>query len=859
MDEEMRSHIELRTQANIEAGMNPEEARFAALRQFGWTESIKETCRDQRGVRWLENLVQDIRYGARQLRKNPGFTAVAVLTLALGIGANTAIFSVIHGVLVRPLGLRDADRLVAVFERSPETGVQASPTSIGTLLDWRDGAASLAEIAAYTWGSFTLEDPVESVEIQGILVTGNYFTTLGVDPLIGRLIQPEDAVPSGGSEVVISSALWRERFGADPGVLGRTLTLDGTPSTIIGVMRTGIPAPGPDVDLWIPAALTNEAYTNRGLRVWHAVGRLAPGAAVGQADADIRATTERIAQTFPQSARGWTGGAIPLREQILGDVRSSLVGTFIAVGLLLIIACVNVANLLLARATGREREMAVRLAMGASRGRVIQQLLTESLVLAAAGGAAGVAVALGAHRLLLALEPGVIPRVEQISLNGFVLSFAVVLSLATGFIFGMAPALHGAGVNLTNTLKDGGQRGTTGGRSLHRVRRTLVAAQLALTVVLLSAAGLLLRTLGELRKVDPGFAHDEAVAARIFMDHGRYDTEERQTLYLQSLLDRVREVPGVTAAGATSALPMDAIGINFDLPFRTAATAGTPGGELPQADFRIVSAGYVEAMGMQMLSGRAFSSQDKADTPRVAMINQTMAEQYFVDSNPVGRQLQTVFGGWRWYEIVGVVANTRFYGLDAEPQAEMFVLHPQVPFGSMTVVARTAAGPGTLTASLRDAILNQDPNQPPHSILPVADLLADSIASERFYAVLLSIFAAVALALATAGIYGVLSYWVGQRRREIGVRIALGAGRREVFTLVVGSGMVLTAIGIGIGLAGAMFANRLIEGMLFGVASTDAATYVAVSVVLAIAAMLACWGPAYRAGRLDPIEALREE
>ncbi|MCZ6915710.1 MAG: ABC transporter permease [Gemmatimonadetes bacterium] len=867
IEEEFSFHIEQLVELLMAEGLPRADAEREAARRFGNAQLYRSSClamqvpRRDRGEKRerFGAMVRDIRYAWRTLLRAPGFSIVVVITLALGIGANTAIFSVVNGVLMRPLGFAEPDRLAVVWETNPASGMGVSAASVPTFLDWRTESKSFSSLTAYQWASITLQDPHEAVELQGILASGNYFTTLGVTPMLGRLFQQDDEVAGArGTVAVISHRLWRERFGGDPDIIGRTLTLDGSPLAVIGVMPPTHLAPSTASDVWIPTGFQAANVVNRGLRVMLVAGRLTPDATLEQADAEIRTIAERIADTYPTSARGWSAKVVPMREQLVGGVQPSLIVAFASVGVLLLVACVNIANLLLARAATREREFALRTALGAGRGRIAGQLLTESLILAVAGGVVGVGVAFAAHRLILALEPGVLPRVGDIQLDPLVLAFALGLSILTGLLFGLAPALHGIGVDLHSTFKGSGIKGNRRSPG-QRLRPMLVAGQLALTLVLLSGAGLLGRTFLALRRVDPGFDTAGVVAARMFLDARRYTSSGQVRLYYRTLLERVRAIPAVSAAGVTSSLPMDPVAVNFDLPYRTEATAGVSMGEVPQADFRFVSAGYFEAMGIQLMAGRTFTDHDVVAAPLVIMVNKRMAEENWPGVDAVGQRLETVFNGWRWYEVIGVVDDTRYYGLDAEVHPEMYVANQQVSFGSMTLAAKTAGDTGPLLAAIRRAILEVDPQQPAHSIVAAEEIVAATIAEERFYATLLVVFAAVAMILATAGVYGVLSYWVTQRTQEIGIRMALGASRSTVTRLVVGNGMLVATAGIGLGLLGAIAATRVLSNMLFGVSAGDPLTLGGVALLLGGAALLACYVPARRAGRVDPMSALREE
>lgn len=864
--DELQFHLDELISRIESRGLSRAEAEREAAARFGDPDQYRAALlaihRPERGATPsgpFTALRNDLRYALRTMLRAPGFTAVVVVTLALGIGASTAIFSVIRGVLLRPLALAEPDRLVAVWDTNPSLGVTTSPTSVDTYFRWKDEATTFTSLASWAFGSVTLEAPEGAVELTAVLGSGNYLSTLGVSPFLGRVLDESDEVPGRqGSVTMLSHRVWQDRFGADAAVLGTTIQLDGNPTEIVGVMPPNHLAPNDNADLWLPMGYQPRAAPNHGVRNLMVVGRLAPGVRADQAREQIAAISDRIAVDQPASARDWSGTVMTLRDYIVGPVESSLALAFGAVVLLLVIACINVANVLLARSASREGEIALRCALGAGRTRISCQLLTESVLLAAVGGTAGLGVAFGLHRLLLALEPGILPRLGEVRLDSMVLAFGFGVALLTGVLFGLAPVANAVGIEVATALRPGGG-GASATLRQNRARRALVVGQVALTLMLLTGAGLLTRTFLALRSVDPGFRAEGVVAARMFLDPRRYGTQERVNLYYRTLLDRIRELAGVTAAGATSSLPMDPVALNYDLPFRTEGTAGVPVGDLPQADYRVVSAGYFETMAIGLISGRALGEVDDGNSPQVILVNRTMAERNWPGENPVGRRVETLSPGWTWFEIVGVVEDTRYYGLDREPRPEMYVAQPQRHFGALTVVARTTGDLAALTTAIVGAIREVDPQMPANSILPVTDLIADSIAAERFYAALLGAFAIVAMALAAAGLYGVLSYWVHQRRREIGVRMALGAPRGEVIAMVVRNGMQVTLAGIVMGIAGSWVTSRVLSDMLFGVRPFDPATLVIGSTLLAATAMVACYVPAFRAGRTDPLHVLRAE
>ncbi len=804
---------------------------------------------------------QDIGYALRMFVKNPTFTVIAIVTLALGIGVNTAIFSLINGVVLQPLQFGEPGDLAVVWETSALEGVETSETAVGTFLDWREKNEAFEDVTAWTWDTFVLQEEDDSEVLDGVWVYPNFFSVLQFNPMFGRTFVMDDA-PAGvrSNVVLISHTLWRDRWGANPGVVGQTIRLDGNPATIIGVMRPDVAAPEANVDIWVAAGFQSPTRWERHQRRYNILARLKPDVTIGQAQADMsRISADLRAGQYSDIYEGWDAIVVPLREEVVGDVRATLTIAFVSVGLVLLIACVNIANMLLARASARQREIAVRSALGAGKGRITRQLLTESLILAFAGGLAGVVVALFTHKLLLAFEPGIIPRAEELSIDLLALVFAVTVALFTGFVFGLVPALQGTRFDLHGALKQGGAKGMTASKGHSRLRGGLVAAQLALATVLLCGAGLLIRSMMELGKVDPGFDYQQTAAARIFLDGNRFRDQAAVDGYYQEVQQRLADLPGIDAVGASSALPMDPMGIGYDLPYRLEGQGGLSGNQLPAADFRVVTPGYFDAMGIPLRSGRRFTTADRSGTIQVMLVNEAMAEQAWPGKDPVGQVINTPSTNWNEFEVVGVVGNTRYYGLDSEPQPEMYVVLGQVPRNTLSLVVRTARDPALIVDAVRREIIAHDPAMPAHSVIPLADLISETVAAERFYALVLGVFAAVALALSAVGIYGVLSYWVNQRTSEIGLRIALGASASGVRRLVVGHGMSFTGIGVLIGLAGAVVSTRVLSNVLFGVGTADPLTFVGVTVVLATIALVACWLPAFRASRVDPVTALREE
>jgi putative ABC transport system permease protein len=815
----------------------------------------------KRGSGMLDAARQDVVFAMRTLSRTPGFTALAIVTFALAIGANTAIFSVLNDVLLEPLPFGHPRELVAVWETNPREGVEKSDTSAGLFLDWRERNQSLQDVTGWTWDSVVLEGDFETTALNAVLVYPNFFSVLELDPLFGRSFTMDDAAPGArGTVTIVSHALWRDRLGADPGIVGKSLRIDGEAHTVVAVMREDVAAPDSAADLWIPYSFQSPVRWERHTRRFFVYGRLRDGLGIEAAQEDFsRIAADLRAGEFRDIYEHWDALLVPLREEIVGGSRPALLIGLAAVGFVLLIACVNIANMLLARSAGRKREMALRTALGAARGRVIRLLLTESLLLAAAGGALGLVVARVTHQALLRFQPGILPRVEELALDHWALAFACVVTALSGVLFGLAPAVQTLRFHVQRSLQQGGGRSATEGRAFTRTRAVLVTTQLAMATVLLCGTGLLVRTLGELGRVDPGFRTEDSLALRLFLDTRRYDSLEKVAGYYARLTERLSELSGVAAVGASSALPMDPLGISYDLPYRLEGQKELEDNELPQADFRVVTPGYFEALGATIVAGRTFDRFDRSDRTMVALVNETMARQVWPAGGALGRRFEMPSTGWHWFEVVGVVSDTRFHGLRSEPRPEIYVAHAQVPRANMTFAVRSEGDAGSLATSLRREVLAEDPSQPTHSLVPMRDLVDGTVRAEKFYTAVLSVFSALALTLAASGVFAVLSYWVARRTHEIGVRMALGASRAAVMREVLSKGLVLGLLGAGLGLVGALFATRVVESVLFHVSATDGATFVGVAVLLLSTALGACAVPALRASRVDPMVALREE
>jgi putative ABC transport system permease protein len=802
----------------------------------------------------MGNLLLDVRYSLRNLFARPGFTFVAVLTLALGIGANTAIFSVIDGLLLRSLPFNEPHRLVMVWEQNYLRGQNHNVVGPANYLRWEERNQVFDQMAAFNTFNSILTGEGEPQQIPIGFVSHNFFDLLGVQAHIGRVFLPEEAQSGESNVVLLANGFWQNHFGSDPGIIGKTITLDGNTMQVIGVMPPGFNMPS-EVNIWMPQVFTERHRTWRG-RYLAVLARMRPDVAMEEAQAGMNVLAKQLEKEDPDFNNGWGVQVIPLHEELTGGIRRSLIVLLGAVGFVLLIACVNVANLLIAQAAGRKKELALRAALGADRKRLVQQLLTESTILAVMGGGAGLLVASFGLEGLLAIAPDEIPSFVQISLNTQVLGFTLVISLLTGLMFGLAPALQVSGLNLHGVLKVGG-RASIGALSHHRLRNLLVVTEVALALVLLVGAGLLIRSFAVLLAVDPGFRPGNLLTMSIQLPESKYRLPHQQAAFFQQAVDRARNVPGVESSAAISFLPMagPGAGTAFMIEGRPAPAAG----EAEIAEIRSITKDYFRTMGIALLRGRFFGDPDGPDDPKKIIINETMADRFWPGEDPVGKFVVMFWGEQVRGEIVGVVGDVRHSGLDTSPRPTLHWFIPQFPYSFMTLVARTSVDPLSLSAALRSEIAGIDPDQPVARIQPMNQVLSDSVKRPRFTMLLLGAFSAIALLLAAVGIYGVVSYFVGERTHEIGVRMALGARRFDVLRLVVGQGMVLTIAGVAIGLVVASYLMSVMSRLLFGVTPTDPITYATISILLTAIALIACYIPAHRATRLDPLVALRNE
>ncbi len=817
----------------------------------------------------MRTFLQDMRYGFRMLLKRPGFTVVAVLALALGIGASTAIFSVVNAVLLRPLAFNEPDRLVMVWGSAPQLGFDILPPTAGESLDWREQNKVFDHVAAFKSWAWTMTGSNGPEQIWGARVNSSLFPALGVKPLLGRTFLPEEDRAGSQRVVIIGQGLWQRSFGSDPSIIGKNVTLSGQTYTVVGVMPQGFRFPGgenmlaglqfsPKTEMWEPLALTEKEISERGTHNLAVIARLKPGATLPQAQVEMGNIARHLEQQYPRTSKGIGVKLVPLHEQVVGDVRPALLILLGTVGFVLLIACANVANLLLARAASRTREIAIRTALGASRLRVLRQLLTESVLLALCGGFCGLLLALWGIDALSAFVPENIPRAGEIGVDGRMLSFTLVISLLTGVIFGLAPALQASKSDVNESLKEGARGASTGLRR-NRFRSLLVVAEVALALMLLIGAGLLIRSFMRLQQVNPGLDPRDVVTMGIvlpFIAPSNYDKPEQQAAFFHRLLERMATLPGVQAAAVVSGLPLS--GANEGSDFSIEGRSVSSEGQKPQADYTMVSRDYFRAMSIPLMRGRVFTGEETKESPGIAIISQRMAERYWPGEDPIGKRLTLSFEKSP-REIVGIVGDVKQTSLNAETMPGVYMPFQQFPYPGMTLVIRTQSDMASITSAVRRELQAMDGNVPISEVRSMEQVISASVSQRRFSMMMLGLFALVALLLSAVGIYGVIAYSVSERSHEIGIRIALGARSRDILRMVLGQGMILTLIGVALGLAGALALTRLMSSLIYGVSATDPLTFAGVSLALGVVALLACYIPARRATRVDPMEALRDE
>jgi putative ABC transport system permease protein len=863
IDEELRAHFEMVVEENVARGMTPEEARRAALRSFGNFDKIRERAYEVRGGGVIEAFLQDIRYGARLLAKHRAFTVVAVLTLALGIGANTAIFSVVNELLLRPLPYPGADRLVMLWEITSQ-GTHQNPTSRNNFRAWRERSTLFEAMAAFTDQRLSLTGGGEPEEVPVQFATPELFRVLGVEPVLGRGMTQEDAVEGAPEIAVLSHGFWQRRLGGDPRVVGRTLMLNGLPHTVIGVLPAGFEwhirkrsSTGRPAEIWTVLPMPAPGQPGSIGRFLSVVARLKPGVPLGAAGAEMKAIAARLEIEDPEHDKGCTSEILPLREQLVGNVRPSLLILLGAVGFVLLIACANVANLLLSRAAAREKEIVLRTALGARRIRVVRQLLAESLLLAGLGSLLGLVFAWWGLRALVAISPRDLVDLQGVGLDLPVLALTLIVSLATGLLFGLAPALESTRLNLGDALKEGGKGAAGQDTRSRRLRGALVIAEVALALVLLAGAGLLVKSFFRLQAIDTGFDTGNVLTMVLRLPDGKY-TEDRQIVeFFREATTRIRTLPGVRSAGAVNFLPLYG-GPGSATDFTVEGRPAPPPGQTLGTSVRVADPGYFGAMGIPLLRGRNFTDAEAREARHVVLVSASMARQHFAGENPIGKRISVdMFENPVPAEIVGIVGDVRYDSLTDEAQPTVYFPPSELAYPFMTLVVRTDGDPADMAPAVRRELRAIDPDQPVSDVRTMDQVMSDTVGRARFNTLLLGLFAAMATLLAAVGIFGVMSYSVTLRTREIGLRMALGAPQSQVLKLILKQGLVLTLAGIGVGLAGALALTRLLSGLLFGVGSTDPATFTAIVLLLTFVSMIACYIPARRATRVDPLIALK--
>ena len=860
LDDELRFHIERETERNVARGMSADEARRAALVQFGGVTRTKQECRDARGVRLVEEVVQDLRYGARMMRKTPGLTLIAVVTLALGIGANSAIFSVVNAVLLRPLDHPEPERLVRVSLQNVQAEEPYNPLGTADFLAIRERNRTLEGVAAvYAPGQgLAYAGPGGEPQIvRGAAVSADFFEVLEAGAALGRTFEAGEDRVGGPRLAVVSHRFWRDRLGGDPGAVGRPISLDGESHTVIGVMPADFRvALTGQAEVW--RAIQFEPPDSRPPYWLRCMARLRPGVSAEQAAADLTAIAAQLREQYPSSSFGVVT-VDSLKTSIVGKSQRALLVLFGAVLFVLLIASVNLANLLLARGTARERELAVRAALGASRGRIVRQLLTESILLAAIGGALGLLLAVWGVELIDRLAPSDLPRLEEVSVDGWVLGFTLVVALLSGLVFGLAPALQLSRLDLNTAIKEGGGSSVESA-ARHRLRALLVVAEGALALMLLTGAGLMIRSFVNLSHVDPGFDPDGVLSMRIELQSATYPEDAQAAALHGQILSRVRSLPGVRSAALSMALPPNLLVMSN--PYTVEGRVLPRDQAQPVADQLLVSPDYFRTLGIAMRAGRAFTDADRDGSPLVLIISETMARRLYPGADPIGRRIQT--GDYApdapWWTVVGVAADVKYTGLDHPHVPTMYTAYAQNPWWrSIYLTVRTDGAPLALADAVRREVWAVDRTIPISQVRSMEQVIAESMARSRAYTVLLALFGGVALILAAVGVYGVMSYTVKQRTHEIGIRMALGARAGHVMRMVVGGGMLLGLCGVAIGLVGSVLLTRLMEGLLFGVSAIDLATFAATALVLTATMLLACYLPARRATRVDPMVTLKYE
>ncbi|MGA8143633.1 MAG: ABC transporter permease [Candidatus Acidiferrales bacterium] len=807
----------------------------------------------------MRNIVQDFRYGLRVLLKSPGFAAAAVIVLALGIGANTAIFSVVNAVLLRPLPFKEPGRLAMIYHVPPQKsfpGMKIFAVSPANFLDWHSQSHSFDGMSIFHGTTMTVTGKDQPEAVPGMVVSSEFFSVLGASPILGRTFTPEEDSDGHGTEVVLNYSLWQSRFGGDRQVVGKSLEFNERPYSIIGVMPADFHFPDQG-QFFVPLGWTDQERAVRNNHNYVVIARLKRGVSQPQAQAEMDAISTRLEQAYPEDDKGWGATIVPLREDLVGDVRPALLVLLGAVAFVLLIACANVANLVLAKTLGRRKEIAIRTALGANWKRVLQQMLAETVILAVAGGALGLLVARAGIALIVSFFGDKLPQTGRVELDGTILGFTLAISILTGIVAGLAPAWRLARTNVNEGLKQGLGRtdSDSGGRG---TRNVLVVCEVGLSLVLLIGAGLMIRSLWALHRVNPGIDPHDVLTVRVTLPREKYPKPEQQLAFYKQLVERTQALPGVESAGTIDALPFVSDGST-----QPVAIEGRPAVEFamqPEVAVRTISPGYVRTMRIPLLAGRDFTDADTLDRPAAVVISESMAREFWPNENPVGKQLTLSFYPGKLREVVGVIGDVKFRGLAArESLATVYVPLSQITFWNQALVVRTTGDPANATSAVAAAVHQLDSDQPVRDVRTMDDILADSLSQQQFSMLLLASFAGLALLLAAVGIYSVLAYAVKRRQREIGIRIAMGAQVGDVLRMILAEGMRPTLIGVALGLAGALALSRVVSSLIYGVSQSDPLTFIGVSAMLATIALVASLIPAYRATRVDPMRTLREE
>ncbi len=868
--EELSQHLEDRYEQALSRGATEGEAYEAALLELkengllgleirGVERSVQQDpvpMGIERGANIIGDLAQDLHYGLRMLVKNPSFTIVAVLALALGIGANSAIFSVVNTVLLRPLPYKNPGRLVMLWEEATHLGFPKNTPSPANFIDWRAQNTVFEAMAAMVERSFNLTGVGEPERFDGRRVSANLFDLLGVQPQLGRAFRAEEDKP-GSRVVILSNGLWQHRFGGDPRVIGQAVSLNGESYTVIGVMPGSFQFPTRRDQLWVPLAFDAKEAASRGNHFLEVIARMKPGVTLQQAQAEMSTIAARLAQQYPEENLRVGSVVTALQEQVVGDIKPALLVLLGAVGFVLLIACANVANLLLARAAARQKEIALRLALGAGRSRLTRQFLTESVLLAVIGGAVGLLLSIAGLRVLKTFIPDTISQAQAISIDAKVLVFTGLVALVTGIIFGLAPAMQVSHLDINDTLKEGG-RDAAGGTRGNRIRALLVIGEIAVSFVLLMGAGLLINSFMHLRNLHPGFRANHLLTMKIPLSEVKYPDKERRSPFYAEVLRRVQALPGVQSAAVAGNLPLTYDGDS--MPIGIEGRTDPPPDQRPDVILRVVGPGYFSTMGIPLVRGRDFSEQDKADSARVVIVSEKTARHFWPGENPIGKRLKpgSTNRNIPWIEIIGVVKDVRQNDFVSEPKMQMYMPYQQLnSFAPNALVVRTNVEPLSLAGAVRNAIWAVDKDQPVSNLRSMDEIVSEAVARQRFSMLLLGIFAALAMVLAAVGIYGVMSYSIAQRTREIGLRIALGAQKSDVLKMILRQGLRFVAAGLAIGLAASFVLTRVMASLLFGISATDPATFVSISLMLIAVALLASYIPAVRAMKIDPMLALR--